>query len=93
MKRDVNAIRHEFCTPKTGCVVTNEKGPAGLCPVDRPLDDPSLEGIRQALAAQVENRKRLHEAVAHSRKIGRTWGEIAVILRCSRQAARERFGQ
>lgn len=85
-------MRHEFCKDAGHCIVTTEAGPVGLCDVERPTDDPTLEEIRKAMEAKVHARERLHYAVQTSRSIGRTWTEIGMVLGCSKQAARERFG-
>lgn len=59
--------------------------------------DPYLEAIRVAneadQKAKRETKGQLVAAVRHSRSIGRTWTEIALVLGVSKQAARERFGK
>lgn len=50
-----------------------------------------LDAIAFTVAQQAEARERLRLAVAKARANGRTWTEIGMILRTSKQAARERF--
>ncbi|HEV7195421.1 MAG TPA: hypothetical protein VGN19_05740 [Pedococcus sp.] len=52
-----------------------------------------LEQIRAAHQATIDVRADLRAKVAQARANGRSWTEIAMVLRTSRQAARERFGR
>lgn len=57
------------------------------------VDDPAdLRTIAYALAAVASAEQVVSQAVAAARKNGRTWGDIAMILGISRQAAQKRYG-
>lgn len=59
-----------------------------------PADDPrDLRRIGLALGDLAEAEHELADAVAAARANGRSWGEIALVLGVSKQAARERYGQ
>lgn len=58
------------------------------------VDDPAdLRTIAYALATVVSAERALDQAVAAARKNDRTWGEIAMVLGISRQAAQKRYDQ
>lgn len=67
-----------------------------LDPDDDPnitVDDPAdLRTIAYALAAVASAEQVVSQAVAAARKNGRTWGDVAMILGISRQAAQKRYG-
>ncbi|MGH3931125.1 MAG: sigma-70 family RNA polymerase sigma factor [Pseudonocardiaceae bacterium] len=57
------------------------------------VDDPAdLRAIAYALAAVASAEQAVSQSVAAARKNGRTWGDIAMILGISRQAAQKRYG-
>lgn len=56
-------------------------------------DASDLRRIGRALSAAAEGERELAAAVAAARANGRTWGQIAVVLGVSKQAARQRYGQ
>lgn len=57
------------------------------------VDDPAdLRAIAYAMAAVASAERAVGQAVAAARKNGRTWGDIAMILGISRQAAQKRYG-
>lgn len=58
------------------------------------VDDPAdLRAISYALAAMAAAENAVAEAVTTARRNGRTWGDIAMILGVSRQAAQKRYEQ
>lgn len=57
------------------------------------VDDPAdLRAIAYALAAVASAEQAVNQTIAAARKSGRTWGDIAMILGISRQAAQKRYG-
>ncbi len=65
-----------------------------LDPSATPAEDPrDLRRIGLALGGVAEAERELADAVAAARANGRSWGEIALVLGVSKQAARERYGQ
>lgn len=54
-------------------------------------DTSDLRAIARATDTIAAGNATLRQAVAHARLNGRSWGEIAIALGVSRQAARERF--
>lgn len=52
-----------------------------------------LRRIGRALAAVAASERELTDAVHTAREGGRTWGQIALVLGVSKQAARQRFCQ
>lgn len=65
-----------------------------LDPAETPAEDPrDLRRIGLALADVANAERELHDAVAAARDNGRSWGEIALVLGVSRQAARQRYGE
>lgn len=64
-----------------------------LDPVTTPAEDPQdLRRIGLALVDLAAAEQELADAVAEARGNGRSWGEIAMVLGVSKQAARERYG-
>lgn len=64
-----------------------------LDPVTTPAEDPQdLRRIGLALVDVAAAEQELADAVAEARRNGRSWGEIAMVLGVSKQAARERYG-
>lgn len=62
--------------------------------LDRPTADASdLRRIGAALSGVAAAENELTQAVRAARANGRSWGDIAVVLGVSRQAARQRFGE
>lgn len=60
---------------------------------DVTVDNPSdLRAIAAALAAVAAAENAVTEAVAAARKNGRTWGDVAMVLGVTSQAARKRYG-
>lgn len=65
-----------------------------LDPDVTPADDPrDLRRIGLALTDMAEAERELTGAVAEARRNGRSWGEIAMVLGVSKQAARQRYGE
>lgn len=65
-----------------------------LDPSTTAAEDPrDLRRIGLALGDVAEAERELADAVAAARADGRSWGEIALVLGVSKQAARERYGQ
>ncbi len=63
-------------------------------PATTPAEDPrDLRRIGLALGDVAGAERELTEAVTDARAKGRSWGEIAMTLGVSKQAARERYGQ
>ncbi len=62
----------------------------GVTPAEDPTD---LRRIGLALRALADDQREAEDAVAAARQNGRSWGQIALVLGISRQAARERYGQ
>jgi hypothetical protein len=64
-----------------------------LDPAATPFEDTAdLYRIGAALAVVADGSRELDEAVQSAHANGRTWGEIALVLGVSRQAARQRYG-
>ena len=64
-----------------------------LDPADTSVEDPrDLRRIGLALTDVANGEQELAKAVADARRRGRSWGEIALVLGVSKQAARQRFG-
>lgn len=59
-------------------------------PMDYTTD---LRTLAEAVDAVRAGEARVRELVARARANGRSWGEIGIALRVSRQAARERFAE
>jgi hypothetical protein len=58
------------------------------------VDDPAdLRAIAYALAAVAAAENAVAEAVTTARRNGRSWGDIAMVLGVSRQAAQKRYDQ
>ena len=65
-----------------------------LGPAETPADDPrDLRRIGLALADLAKAEGDLADAVVSARRNGRSWGEIALVLGVSKQAARQRYGE
>ena len=65
-----------------------------LDPAATPAEDPrDLRRIGLALSDVATAERELEDAVAAARANGRSWGEIALALDVSKQAARERYGR
>ncbi|CAN5889771.1 hypothetical protein BH20ACT7_BH20ACT7_07110 [soil metagenome] len=65
-----------------------------LDPNATPAEDPrDLRRIGLALGDVATAERELADAVAAARDNGRSWGEVALMLGVSKQAARERYGQ
>lgn len=65
-----------------------------LDPADTPAEDPrDLRRIGLALTDIAKAESELADAVTDARRNGRTWGEIALVLGVSKQAARQRYGE
>jgi hypothetical protein len=65
-----------------------------LDPAETPAEDPrDLRRIGLALADVAKAERDLADAVADARRNGRSWGEIALVLGVSKQAARQRYGE
>lgn len=65
-----------------------------LDPSETPAEDPrDLRRIGLALGEVAAAERELEDAVAAARDNGRSWGDIAMALGVSKQAARERYGQ
>lgn len=65
-----------------------------LDPAETPAEDPrDLRRIGLALADVAKAEGDLADAVADARRNGRSWGEIALVLGVSKQAARQRYGE
>lgn len=65
-----------------------------LDPATTPAEDTAdLRRIGQALRKIAGAETDLADAVAAARLHGRSWGDIALVLGISRQAARQRFGE
>lgn len=65
-----------------------------LDPSSVPMDDTTdLRALAEAVDSVRAGEARVRELVARARAHGRSWGEIAIALRVSRQAARERFAE
>lgn len=65
-----------------------------LNPADMPADDPrDLRRIGLALGDVAQAESELAAAVADARRNGRTWGQLALVLGVSKQAARQRHGE
>ncbi len=62
----------------------------GTTPAENPTD---LRRIGMALRNLADDQREVDEAIAAARENRRSWGEIGRVLRGSRQAARERYGQ
>jgi hypothetical protein len=59
-----------------------------------PMDDTTdLRALAEAVDAVRAGEAHVRELVALARANGRSWGEIGIALRVSRQAARERFAE
>lgn len=69
----------------------DEMDPAALG--DPAADSTDLRRIGLALAAAAAAETELETAVSMARATGRSWGDIAMVLGTSRQAARQRYGQ
>ncbi len=69
----------------------DEMDPAALD--DPAADSTDLRRIGLALAAIASASAELESAVRTARENGRSWGDIAMVLGISRQAARQRYGQ
>lgn len=64
-----------------------------LDPAGTPAEDPrDLRRIGLALSDVAAAERELEDAVAAARANGRSWGDIALALGVSKQAARERYG-
>lgn len=64
-----------------------------LDPAETPAEDPrDLRRIGLAVKDVAAAEKELADAVAAAREAGRSWGEIALVLGVSKQAARQRYG-
>lgn len=67
---------------------------SSLDPAETPAEDPrDLRRIGLALADVAKAERDLANAVADARRNGRSWGEIALVLGVSKQAARQRYGE
>lgn len=65
-----------------------------LDPSVTPAEDPrDLRRIGVALGEVATAEGELADAVADARHNGRSWGEIALVLGVSKQAARQRYGE
>lgn len=65
-----------------------------LDPSTTPAEDPrDLRRIGLALGDVAAAERELADAVSAARANDRSWGEIALMLGVSKQAARERYGQ
>lgn len=65
-----------------------------LDPTETPAEDPrDLRRIGLALTDVANAERELRDAVNAARDNGRSWGEIALVLGVSRQAARQRYGE
>jgi hypothetical protein len=65
-----------------------------LDPSVTPAEDPrDLRRIGLALGDAAAAERELEHAVAVARENGRSWGDIALALGVSKQAARERYGR
>ncbi|MBW3603916.1 MAG: sigma-70 family RNA polymerase sigma factor [Actinobacteria bacterium] len=63
-------------------------------PTKTPAEDPrDLRRIGLALGDVATAEGELADAVADARRNGRSWGEIALVLGVSKQAARQRYGE
>lgn len=65
-----------------------------LDPAETPAEDPAdLRRIGHALINMAAGDRELRAAVNAARDNGRSWGEIAMVLGVTRQAARQRYGE
>jgi hypothetical protein len=65
-----------------------------LNPDETPAEDAAdLRRIGLAVIARADAETEIIHAVVDARRNGRSWGEIAMVLGTSKQAARERYGQ
>lgn len=56
------------------------------------VDTTAVAGIAQLTNARAALDERLTNAVLSAREAGHSWGHIAIALRVSRQAARQKYG-
>lgn len=65
-----------------------------LNPDETPAEDPrDLRRVGLAFTDVAKAEGELADAVADARRNGRSWGEIALVLGVSKQAARQRYGE
>lgn len=57
------------------------------------MAEDDLDAIARLQAEAIEARQHLRQKVQVARDNGRSWGQIAMVLRVSKQAAWERFGR
>lgn len=67
----------------------DDLGPEALTGPESDASD--LRRIGRALSSTAESERELTAAVTAARANGRTWGQIALVLGVSKQAARQRY--